>query len=151
MVALALIAWPAVAAAQEAATDPEDRIGEIESRLEGMTEQVQTLLTDTDKLKKFKFSGYLQARYEVAETSNDSVKAAGSPAVLTAANNARFYIRRGRLKLTYDAAPLSQAVVYFDGGTDRAIRLLEAYVTLMDPWTLLHSHQLTVGQMNVPF
>jgi phosphate-selective porin O/P len=75
----------------------------------------------------------------------------GSPATLTPANNERFYIRRARLKLTYDSSPLSQAVVYFDGGQDRTIRLLEAYVTLLDPWTAHHTHALTVGQMNVPF
>jgi hypothetical protein len=42
-------------------------------------------------------------------------------------------------------------VIYFDGGTDRAIRLLEAYVTLFDPWTVDHRHSFTVGQFNVPF
>ncbi len=67
------------------------------------------------------------------------------------ANNNRFYIRRGRVKVTYDSSPLSQAVVYFDGGTDRTVRLLEAYVTLKDPWTRLHTHQLAMGQFNVPF
>jgi hypothetical protein len=50
---------------------------------------------------------------------------------------------------------LSQAVVYFDGntasGTTRNITLLEAYLTLLDPWTPDHRHGLTIGQMNVPF
>ncbi|HET9253018.1 MAG TPA: hypothetical protein VFP58_12970 [Candidatus Eisenbacteria bacterium] len=116
-----------------------------------MTEQVQTLQSDTDKLKRFKFSGYVQARWETAENSTDSVRVSGSPATVTPANISRFYIRRARLKLTYDANPLSQAVVYFDGGTDRTIRLLEAYLQLLDPWTVDHRNQLWVGQMNVPF
>lgn len=124
---------------------------ELQRVLEGYTEQLQTVNADLDKLKRFKFSGYLQARWETGEASNDSVGVAGNPYAVTSPNLNRFYIRRGRFKLTYDASPLSQAVIYFDGGTDRTLRLLEAYVTLMDPWTPLHDHQFTIGQMNVPF
>ncbi|MEK7823657.1 MAG: porin [Candidatus Eisenbacteria bacterium] len=119
-----------------------------------MTEQMQTLQADTDKLKRLKLSGYIQARWETAENKNDSVKVEKSPAVITPANTERFSIRRGRLKLTYDSSPLSQAVVYLDGSTSGSaitMRLLEAYVTLLDPWTFDRRHQLTVGQMNVPF
>src|SRR5206468_3360899 len=111
----------------------------------------QTMQSDTDKLKRFKFSGYVQVRWETAQNKDDSVKVEKSPAVLTPANDERFYIRRARLKLTYDSSPLSQMVIYFDGGQDRTIRLLEAYLTLLDPWTVLHDHALTIGQMNVPF
>jgi hypothetical protein len=156
-VGLALLASGAPAWAQsepsgQATVADTGRFEAIEGKLEGMTEQLQTLQADTDKLKKFKFSGYVQARWETAENSSDSVRAAGgaTPAY-TPANVNRFYIRRGRLKLTYDAAPLSQAVVYIDGGQDRTIRLLEAYVMLLDPWTADHRHQLWIGQMNVPF
>ena len=124
---------------------------ELQGLLDGLGEQLQVLQSDTDKLKRFKLSGYIQARTEFSEASNDSVKASGSPAALTVPNNTRFYIRRARVKLTYDSSPLSQAVVYFEGGQDRTIRLLEAYVTLLDPWTPNHDHQLTVGQFNVPF
>jgi len=131
--------------------DAAQQLEDVRGRLEGMNEQLQTLQSDTDKLKKFKFSGYLQARWETAENKNDSVRITGTPLAFTPANSERFYIRRGRLKLTYDSSPLSQAVVYFDGGTDRTIRLLEAYVTLLDPWTPLHQHALTMGQMNVAF
>ena len=79
------------------------------------------------------------------------MRVTGSPATITPANTERFYIRRARLKLTYDSSPLSQAVVYIDGGADRTVRLLEAYVTLRDPWTVLQAHQLTIGQFNLPF
>lgn len=145
---------PAAGHAEEQATTPADdaqKIAEMHGRIEGMNEQLQVLQTDTDKLKKFKFSGYIQARWETAENKNDSVRVTGTPPVVTPANTERFYIRRGRLKLTYDSSPLSQAVIYFDGGTDRTVRLLEAYVTLLDPWTATHRHAITIGQMNVPF
>lgn len=124
---------------------------ELQGLLDGFNEQIQAMQADADKLKKFKFSGYVQARSEMSEASNDSVRVSGSPATITTPNQTRFYIRRARLKLTYDSSPLSQAVVYFDGGQDRTIRLLEAYVTLKDPWTPDQRHQLTIGQFNVPF
>lgn len=135
----------------ESASDTPVTRAELQGLLDGLNEQIQTHQTDLDKLKRFKFSGYVQARIEAGEASNDTVKVSGSPATFTTANLSRFYIRRARLKLTYDASPLSQAVIYLDGGQDRSIRLLEGYVTLMDPWTPLHAHQLTMGQFNVPF
>lgn len=120
-------------------------------RLESLVEQVEALQADTDKLKKFKLSGYLQARYETSQLSEDSVRAVGAPLVLTPANLDRFYIRRARLKLTYTPSERTQGVVYFDGGADRAVRLLDAYVVLSDPWTLSRDHQVTIGQFNTPF
>ncbi len=118
-------------------------------RVEAMGEQVATMQSDLDKLKRFKFSGYVQARYEQNELSKNTIAVTASS--VTPANTNRFYIRRGRLKLTYDSSPLSQAVIYLDGGADRAVTLLEAYVTLRDPWTPNHRHAFNVGQMNVPF
>ncbi len=139
------------ALAQERADTAAVTRQELHGLLEGLNEQLQTLQADTDKLKKFKFSGYVQARTEFSESSNDSVRVSGSGGTLATPNATRFFIRRARVKLAYDSSPLSQAVVYFDGGADRTIRLLEAYVTLLDPWTPLHDHQLTIGQFNVPF
>lgn len=127
----------------------DSQIAELTERLDRTIEHLQAAQADTDKLKKLKFSGYLQARWEHAENSNDSVAVTSSG--LKPANVERFYLRRARLKLTYDRSPTSQSVVYFDAGTDRDVLLLEAYVTLMDPWTPEHVHRLTIGQMNVPF
>ncbi len=147
---------PAIVHADEDATPaaPESSFvtrEQLEKALDGMNEQVQAMQTDVDKFKRLKFSGYIQARWETSENSRDSVKVSGNPYTVTSPNLNRFYIRRGRFKLTYDSSPLSQAVIYFDGGSDRTLRLLEAYVTLLDPWTPLHDHQLTIGQQNVPF
>ena len=124
---------------------------EVMGRLESMGEQLQTLQGATDKLKRFKFSGYVQARWMHAENESDTVKVGGTPIAFTPANQDRFFIRRGRLKLTYDASPLSQGVVYLNGGEDRFVKLLEAYVTLLDPWTPDHHHALWFGQFNIPF
>jgi len=155
-VTLALIGGGAPARAQEEGISPSaaEQLEALKGQLEGMTEQVQTLVGDVDKLKKVKLSGYVQACWETAENKRDTVAATGSGPTISTSNNERFYIRRGRLKLTYDSSPLSQAVIYFDGassGSSINARLLEAYVTLIDPWTVLHRHALTIGQMNVPF
>ena len=130
------------------------RLDALQGRVDGMTEQAQTTQTDLDKLKRFKFSGYVQVRYAVSEQSADTVKVEKAPAVITPANQDRLFLRRTRFKLTYDANPLSQAVIYLNATSlsgDLNVKLLEAYVTLMDPWTVDHRHQLTIGQMNVPF
>ena len=151
----ALLILPTAVHAEDAPDSSFVTQGQLRALLDGMGEQTATMQTDVDKLKKFKFSGYVQARAEVGEASSDSVKVTGATAssagTFTAPNVSRFFIRRARLKLTYDSSPLSQAVVYLDGGADRTVRLLEAYVTLLDPWTALHAHRLTAGQFNVPF
>lgn len=123
----------------------------LAAKLEGLIEQTQTLQSDTDKLKKIKVTGYIQARYDASQASSDSVKASGSPLVLTPANLNRFYIRRARVKVNWDPMERTQAVLTLDGGSDRTIRLLDAYIQVSDPWTPYQQHQLTIGQFNVPF
>jgi hypothetical protein len=143
--------------AAQAATNDAETTQQLQSRIEGLDAQVQVMQSDLDKLKKIKVSGYIQARYELNETSDHPTLSSNAPAsgyTVKNPNLNRFFIRRGRLKVTYDSSPLSQAVIYFDGntsGSDRNIRLLEAYVTLRDPWTPDHRHALYFGQMNIPF
>ncbi|NOT34790.1 MAG: hypothetical protein HOP12_11550 [Candidatus Eisenbacteria bacterium] len=156
ILAVLALVTPCAVRAQSTPESPATEASATEAlgRIEGMSEQLQTLQSDVDKLKRFKFSGYVQARYEIGETSSDTVKSAGSPATLTLANRDRFYLRRARLKLTYDPTSRSHAVLYLNGastGNTLNITLLEAYVSLLDPWTTDHRHQLWVGQMNVPF
>ncbi len=148
------IAGNALPARAQDAGPEDERAADVAGRVESLSEQVQALVTDVDKLKKLKFSGYLQARWETSENKTDTVSATGSGPTLGLANTERFYIRRARIKLTYDSGPLSQAVVTFDGsssGSSINARLLEASVTLFDPWTTLRRHAVTIGQMNVPF
>ena len=130
-----------------ATSSPED----VAARVEGMNEQVQTALGDLDRLKRIKFSGYAQVRYEVSEADADSVRVSGNPPVIVPLNLERFYLRRARFKLTYDHAPWSQFVLYVDAGADRQVRLLEAYAALSDPRSSEPKHHLWLGQFNVPF
>jgi hypothetical protein len=124
---------------------------EVQALLDGLTEQMLGIQAETDKLRRIKLSGYVQVRAELGEASRDTVRVSGSPAVPVSANLARVFVRRGRIRLAYDAGPLSTAVLSIDGGQDRAVRLLDAFVTLRDWWTPLQDHQLTLGQFNVPF
>ena len=148
-----LAAHPGRANAQAAADSSSS--GDAAEHLAGLSEQVTTMQGDLDKLKRIKISAYAQARFDASQASADTVKVAGDPnargLTLTPANLTRFYIREARLKLTYDSSPLSQFVLQLDGSSDRAFRLIEAYVTLFDPWTAGHVHSFTAGQFNVPF
>src|SRR5262249_30253652 len=93
----AIVACPRPSLAQASDTTsvsgPEQPTTEdVAGRLESLSEQVQTLQGDTDKLKKFKFSGYIQVRWEHAENQSDSVAVGGNPVTITPANSERFYI-----------------------------------------------------------
>ena len=101
---------------------------------------------DLDKLKKFKLSGYVQARSEIADEQATRVKVRvnptrryagqhrrGSTSAAGASSSPTTAARSARRCSTSTAAPTAPC------------RLLEAYVTLLDPWTPLHQHRLTVG------
>jgi hypothetical protein len=119
--------------------------------LDGITEQMTALQTDVDRLKRFKLSGYVQVRWDASEADFDTVKVSGSPSNVVPFNVERFYIRRGRLKLTYDAAPWGEFVFSMDGAQDRIVKIIDVYAALFDPWTVEHHHQFWAGQFNTPF
>jgi len=103
---LPLAAGAPAAFAQDAASPPDSTIDVLDSldvedadlgvadeaeeidpalRLDGIDEQLQALQGEVDRLRKFKFSGYIQARYDIAEADADTVKVSGSPATITPA------------------------------------------------------------------
>lgn len=120
--------------------------GELEADVEGMKERISMVETGLKALKKFKASGYVQARYE---NHDDAIS---SPALGTGSTSSsnqgkllnRFFVRRGRLKVTYQANTNALGVVYFDGSAS-GVSLKEAYVKLTEPYTKLN---FTLGQFN---
>ncbi|MBI3872348.1 MAG: hypothetical protein HY304_04640, partial [candidate division Zixibacteria bacterium] len=108
-----------------------DRTTEVVS---GINERLSAAEADIAHLKKFKVSGYVQARYEYHDDAISSPKlGTGS----TDSKNQgkllnRFYVRRGRVKMTYQANPNALGVVYFDGSAS-GVSLKEAYVALTEP------------------
>lgn len=120
---------------------------ELKERVDGMAETMAVMSTDVGILKKLKVSGYVQARFEYNDSSRSGVAGGYDATKNLNANN--FYIRRGRVKFTFQPSDWSKYVIYFDGSRN-TISMKEAYIEL----TKLHrehNFQLTVGQFNYPF
>ncbi len=120
---------------------------EIKDRLDGISENLNTLNGDVAILKWLKASGYLQMRYEYNDTSKSTDSLVKGAAVNRNANN--FYIRRGRIKFTIQPSQTSKYVIYFDASKN-SISLKEAYLDLVKRHGE-HAFTLTAGQFNIPF
>jgi hypothetical protein len=127
----------------------DERDASLEARLDSLGAEVRALRAARPAAAPLRITGFVQARWETAENSADTIEVSGGEAVT--ANRNRFAIRRARLKATYEEASIGRGVVYVNAGDSREVELLEAYVTLLDPWTDDHRHALTIGQQNVPF
>jgi hypothetical protein len=116
-------------------------------RLSAVSDNVNTLNSDVSILKNLKVSGYLQARYEYNDTSKTGVTGGYDATKNLNANN--FYIRRGRIKFSFQPSQSSKYVIYFDASKN-TVTLKEAYVDL---YKLVNGHQFTftAGQFNIPF
>lgn len=131
--------------AQEAKEDSvAEKVGQMGDEFEGVKERLSVAESDILGLKKVKVSGYVQARYEYHDDASSApLKGTGGT---ESANQGkllnRFFIRRGRLKATYQANPNALGVVYFDGSAS-GVSLKEAYVSLLEPHSRLN---FTLGQ-----
>jgi len=133
------------------AQTPEDSVKmalqELKDRADGVSENMATLNSDVAILKWVKISGYIQARYEYNDSSQNGVAGGYDATKNLNANN--FYIRRGRIKFTVQPGSSSKYVIYFDASKN-TVSLKEAYVELSKN---IQGHQLalTFGQFNWPF
>jgi len=118
--------------AQVATTD--EKLSEINDKVNGLTERLATDEADLQKLTKIKVSGYIQAQYQSFEN-------------LGVQPNSYFSLRRVRVKFTYEAADGVKFVLTpdFVPGT---FALKDAYVVLNDRWT--KSFSLWAGKFNRP-
>ena len=115
-----------------------------ETPLDTLTRSVNKLQDEFAVFKKIKISGYIQAQFQVADSSGIASYAGGN----FAANvDTRFLIRRGRIKFNYDNR-LTQYVLQFDANQTE-IRTKEAYVKFTEPW--LEAVSLQMGLFDVPF
>ncbi len=108
-----------------------------EGRINALDERVLVNETDLGKLNKIKISGYVQAQWE--NYGKDLVKA-NDPA-----NN--FYIRRARIKFTYEALDGIKFVIQPDFSTGN-LSLKDAYAVVNIP--KLKDFTLWAGQFNRP-
>lgn len=102
------------------------------------------LSADVDFIKRFKFSGYIQAQAQFADSS---IFTAGSKTQYNPRIDKRVSVRRGRLKMTYEQGPAQ--VVFQTDMTERGLRIVESYLRLTEPNTNWFS--LTAGIFNRPF
>lgn len=118
-----------------------DSLKEVIQRIDGKTtaldERVLVNEADLGKLNKIKVSGYVQAQYEYY----------GSDLEKTNGYNNTFYIRRARVKFTYEPADGIKFVLQPDFSTNN-LSLKDAYAIVNIP--KLKEFTLWAGQMNRP-
>jgi len=112
-----------------------EAIDDHKMKISAFDERLSTDESDLQKLTKIKFSGYVQAQYDYYDFSPKP----------TPSNT--FYIRRARLKATYEAIDGVKFVLQPDYATNN-LSLKDAYVVLNDRWTKTFS--IWAGQFNRP-
>ena len=124
---------------------------DTENPMDTLTRSVAAIRSELDVLKRIKFSGYIQAQYQVADSSGIGSFAGGtfSPGV-----DKRFMLRRARLKAQYDS-PLndkgiqtSQYMFQFDV-TEKGLTIKDVYAKFTDP--CIGWFSVTAGMQNRPF
>ncbi len=115
-----------------------------ETPLDTLTRAVSKLQEDFALFKKVKISGYIQAQFQVADSSGVPSFAGGD---FKSNVDKRFTVRRGRVKIVYDNR-LTQFVFQLDAN-ETEIRTKEAYVKFTEPW--LQAVSLQMGIFDVPF
>lgn len=133
LIALLLLSlWFFNANAQEATVN--EKLTEVNDKVEGLIERLATDEADLSKLTKIKVSGYMQAQYQHFESLN-------------AQPTNYLSLRRARLKFTYQAADGVKFLLQPDF-LPGSVSLREAYVVLNDRWT--KSFSLWMGKFNRP-
>ncbi len=120
--------------AQEATTN--EKLSEVNDKVNGLTERIATDEADLQKLTKIKISGYIQGQYQMT-----------SSPLLDAGSNNYFSIRRARVKFTYEATDGIKFVLQPDFAPG-ALSIKDAYAVLNDRWT--KSFSLWMGKFNRP-
>jgi len=112
--------------------------------LDSLGTVVEKLNDDFIVSKRLKFSGYVQAQWQHADTVGISSFAGGN---FPSNVDNRFSIRRGRLKATYDIG-ISQMVLQLDV-TEKGVGIKDAYLKISDPFIQVFSFQ--AGVFDRPF
>jgi hypothetical protein len=141
------------AAPSEEGKSVEDRVKNLEGQMEGVTEPMPAMQADVAGLKRLKFSGYIQGRYEWHHDADYGLDTSKRP---PQRGTNRFLVRRARLKATY-AGTLSEYMLQIDAGGDSPVlKDAEAsfvinnenpYFPSSTEWEL----KLTLGQFKAPF
>lgn len=113
------------------------------------TDSLQILMrkinADAEVLKRLKFTGYLQAQFQVAESEGIASFSGGN---FPARTNKRFMVRRARLKATYNLKN-SGIAIQIDANESGSVSLKDAYL-FYNPASLSFM-TLSAGLMDRPF
>jgi hypothetical protein len=115
-------------------------------KFSGLEERLSLSDAILDKLSKIKISGYIQAQYEMYDnwSANGKVHGVAPTSGVRPITNS-FFIRRARVKFTYEALDGVKFVLCPDFTVDK-FSLKDAYAVLNDRWT--NTFSLWVGQFN---
>lgn len=122
----------------------EEQVTEVKGQVDGMNETLLEMKSTLDALKKIKISGYIQSQFQSAQKDGISSFAGGN---FGSTIHNRFAVRRGRLKVTYDA-DITKYVLQIDA-TQSGVGLKDAYVEFKEPW--LKTFGVTGGVFDRPF
>jgi phosphate-selective porin len=133
-----LFLFPGISALSQNAQDTlNERFESLQGRLNALDEKTAVHESDLAKLTKIKVSGYIQAQFE---TYQDGLLKTNDP-------NNTFYIRRARVKFTYEATDGIKFVLQPDFSTGN-LSLKDAYAVASLP--KLPWLSLWAGQFNRP-
>lgn len=123
-----------------------EAIDDHKMKLDGLDEKIANIVSDVEKLTKIKISGYIQSQFDYYDQESANYLKTANSIVPTGITNS-FYIRRARLKATYEASNGIKFVLQPDFSTGN-LALKDAYVVLNDRW--LKTFSLWAGQFNRP-
>lgn len=144
----ASLAWMGEASAQAPvatpATEPTPSVTPAEAPAAAPAPTPPPVKAEEKKKPAAKISGLIQSRYETHEETANGVDDKGRALGLD-----RFYVKRGRVKVTVEDGDLGKFYVHVDA-TDAAISTIDAEATVYLPG-LGKKLALSAGQTKVPF
>ena len=121
------------------------RVEAIEKGMQDPKGPLQTAISDIARINRIRFSGYVQARYQSYEHTNEAVSDSRSDSVVDT-----FTLRRVRLSVA--ARPTQKIAVRWqiDGAGD-AVETRDAWIDYFFTGNPATGHTATIGQFKTPF
>lgn len=131
LVAVAALSLASAALAQESGDAAVDTAA-IQGKVTALEEQLAETRSTVAGLARLKWSGYIQGRYAWQEAVTYSTAEGTTASPKANPDRDGFFIRRGRLKLVYDA-DLAQFVLQLDATPQGGVSIKEGYASLKLP------------------
>jgi hypothetical protein len=119
--------------------------------LDTLTRRVSMIQSTLDVMNRIKISGYIQAQFQWADSMGQASVAGGN---FAAGVDKRFLLRRGRVKVQYDAPTNDKGIstssyVFQIDASEKGLTIKDLYAKFTDPWSGWFS--VTAGMQNRPF